>query len=80
MRSSTAPLSFEKGCPKHRRNALPRARFMLEKCLIFPGDASPAPVSHAVAAEILCPRNDESAGKRHFVLALHRETAVFAPS
>jgi hypothetical protein len=53
---------------------------MLEKCLIFPGDASPAPVSHAVAAEILCPRNDESAGKRHFVLALHQETAVFAAS
>jgi hypothetical protein len=42
--------------------------------LIFPGDASPAPISHAVAAEI--PRNDESAGKRHFVLALHQETAV----
>jgi len=46
---------------------------MLEKCLIFPGDPSPVPVSHAVAAEILCPRNDESARKRHFVLALHQE-------
>ena len=33
-----------------------------------------APISHAVAAEIA--RNDESAGKRHFVLALHQETAV----
>jgi hypothetical protein len=40
--------------------------------LIFPGGASPAPISHA--AEI--PRNDESAGKRHFVLALHQDTAV----
>jgi hypothetical protein len=48
---------------------------MLEKCLIFPGDVSPAPVSHAVAAEIPCPRNDKSAGKRHFVPALHQETA-----
>jgi len=67
-------LSCERGCPKHGRNALPRAGFTLEKCLIFPGDASPAPISHAVAAEI--PRNDESAGKRHFVLALHQETAV----
>jgi hypothetical protein len=53
---------------------------MLEKCLIFPGDPSPPPVSHAVAAEILCPRNDESARKRHFVLALHQEIVVFAPS
>ena len=42
--------------------------------MIFPGDASPAPISHAVAAEIA--RNAESAGKRHFVLALHQETAV----
>ena len=30
--------------------------------MIFPGGASPAPISHAVAAEIA--RNDESAGKR----------------
>ena len=74
----SSPL-FERGCPKHGRNALPQAGFMLEKCLIFPGDASPAPVSHAVAAEIPCPRNDESAGKRHFVLALHQETAVVCP-
>jgi hypothetical protein len=53
---------------------------MLEKCLIFPGDASPAPVSHVVAVQILCPRNDESAGKRHFVPALHQQTVVLAPS
>src|SRR5262249_47482411 len=66
----SSALSCERGCPKHGRNALPRAGFTLEKCLIFPGDASPAPISHAVAAEI--PRNDESAGKRHFVLALHQ--------
>src|SRR5262249_27890413 len=43
---------FRKECPKRRRNALPGAGFMLEKCLIFPGDASSAPVSHAVAAEM----------------------------
>ena len=32
--------SFNKGCPKRRRDALSRAGFMLERCLIFPGDAS----------------------------------------
>jgi hypothetical protein len=52
---------------------------MLEKCLIFAADASPTPVLHAVAARILCPRNDESVGKRHFVLTPHQEIVVFAP-
>src|SRR5262249_1604225 len=52
----SSPL-LRKRCPKRGRNALPRAGFTLEKCLIFPGGASPAPISHAVAAEI--PRNDE---------------------
>src|SRR5262245_60880980 len=40
--------SCERGCPKRGRNALPRAGFTLEKCLIFPGGAAPAPISHAV--------------------------------
>ena len=63
MRASTAPLSFEKECPKRRRNALPRAGFMLEKRLIFPGDASPAPGSRAVAAEMLSPLTRVSGSK-----------------
>src|ERR1700751_1345305 len=35
--------SFDKGCPKRRRDALSRAGFMLERCLIFPGDPSLTP-------------------------------------
>ena len=54
---------FRKECPKRRRNALPRAGFMLEKRLIFPGDASPSPGSHAVAAEMLSPLTRVSGSK-----------------
>src|SRR5215831_12301235 len=49
MRRSTAPPRFRRGCPKRRRNAWPRAGFTLEKGLIFPGDASPAPLKRRVA-------------------------------
>ena len=78
MRRSTAPPRFRRGCPKRRRDAWPRPGFTLEKGLIFPGDASPALLSRAVAAEKVCRRDDESAGKRRFALALPQDTAAFA--
>src|SRR5215469_4527592 len=41
-------LLVENECPKRRRDALSRAGFMPEKSLIFLGDDSQAPISHAI--------------------------------
>jgi hypothetical protein len=69
--------------PTHKQgigadDAWPRPGFTLEKGLIFPEDASPAPLSRAVAAETVCRRNEEHAGKRRVVLALPHIAATRA--